>query len=70
MTQSAWNEEVLPMFEHTCQLAKLQPLPPEMLRLLNALRANQNEIGRFLGTVTGTSVAPVRSCRSRPQISS
>jgi flavin-dependent dehydrogenase len=48
------NEEVLPMFEHTCQLAKLQPPPPEMLSLLNALRANQNETGRFLGTITGT----------------
>jgi len=48
------NEEVLPMFEHTTQLAKLQPPPPEMLRLLNALRSNQDEIGRFIGTVTGT----------------
>jgi flavin-dependent dehydrogenase len=48
------NEEVLPMFEYTCQLAKLEPPPPEMLRLFNALRANQNETGRFLGTVTGT----------------
>jgi flavin-dependent dehydrogenase len=48
------NEEVLPMFEHTCQLAKLEPPPSEMLRLLNALRCNQSETGRFLGTVTGT----------------
>lgn len=48
------NEEVLPMFEYTTQLAKLEPPPPEMLSLLNALRASQNETGRFLGTVTGT----------------
>jgi flavin-dependent dehydrogenase len=48
------NEEVLPMFQYTCQLAKLEPPPTEMLRLLNALRTNQNEAGRFLGTVTGT----------------
>src|SRR5688572_16727134 len=48
------NEEVLPMFDYTCQLAKLEPLPAEMLRLLNALRTNQIETGRFLGTVTGT----------------
>ena len=52
------NEEVLPMFEHTCQLAKLEPPPPEMLRFLNALRANQIETGRFLGTVTGTVPIP------------
>lgn len=52
------NEEVLPMFEHTCQLAKLEPPPPEMLRFLNALRANQIETGRFLGTVTGTVSIP------------
>ena len=48
------NEEVLPMFEHTCQLAGLEPPPSEMLHLLNALRDNLHETGRFLGTVTGT----------------
>jgi flavin-dependent dehydrogenase len=48
------NEEVLPMFEYTTQLAKLEPPPPEMLSLLNALRVNPKETGRFLGTVTGT----------------
>jgi hypothetical protein len=29
-----------------------------MLGLLNALRANQTETGRFLGTVTGTVSIP------------
>lgn len=48
------NEEVLPMFEYTCQLAKLEPPPIEMLRLFNALRTNPIETRRFLGTVTGT----------------
>ena len=48
------NEEVLPMFEHNCQLAMLKPPPPEMVELLNALRGNSVEIGRFLGTVAGT----------------
>ena len=48
------NEEVLPMFEHTTQLAKLGAPPPEMLRLLDALRGDGEETGRFLGTVTGT----------------
>ena len=46
------------MFEHTCQLAKLEPLPPEMLHFFNALRGNQNETGRLLGTITGTVPIP------------
>lgn len=48
------NEEVQAMFEHNTQLARLKPPPPEMLALLNALRGNRVEIGRFLGTVAGT----------------
>ena len=52
------NEEVLPMFEHTTQLARLAPPPPEMVSLLAALRDNPQETGRFLGTVTGTVSIP------------
>ena len=52
------NEEVLPMFEHTTQLARLAPPPPEMVSLLEALRDNPSETGRFLGTVTGTVSIP------------
>ena len=48
------NQEVMAMFEHTCQLAKLEPHQPGMLHLLDALKCNQNETSRFLGTVTGT----------------
>jgi flavin-dependent dehydrogenase len=48
------NNEVLAMFEHNTQLAMLEPPPPEMVALLNALRGNSFEIGRFLGTVAGT----------------
>ncbi|HYG10630.1 MAG TPA: NAD(P)/FAD-dependent oxidoreductase [Pyrinomonadaceae bacterium] len=48
------NEEVLPMFEYTTQLAKLEAFPPEMLSLLDALRGDEKEAGRFLGTVAGT----------------
>ena len=48
------NDEVIEMFEHNCQLAMLEPPPPEMVTLLNALRGNPVEIGRFLGTVAGT----------------
>lgn len=48
------NNEVLAMFEHNTQLAMLEPPPPEMVALLNALRGNSFEIDRFLGTVAGT----------------
>ena len=48
------NDEVLAMFEHNCELARLEPPPPEMVSLLTALRGNPVEIGRFLGTVAGT----------------
>lgn len=48
------NEKVMPMFEHNCQLASLQPPPPELLSLFSALRNNQVETDRFLGTVAGT----------------
>ena len=48
------NEEVMPMFEHTCQLAGLAPPPAEMQQLFAALRGNRREIDRFLGTVAGT----------------
>lgn len=47
------NAEVMAMFEHTCQLASLAPPPPEMLQLLAALRGDQHETARFLGTVIG-----------------
>jgi flavin-dependent dehydrogenase len=52
------NQELLPMFEHTCQLAKLEPPPLETLKLFAALRANEEETGRMLGTITGTVSIP------------
>ncbi|HEX8118414.1 MAG TPA: NAD(P)/FAD-dependent oxidoreductase [Pyrinomonadaceae bacterium] len=52
------NEEVLPMFEHTVQLAHLLPPPPEMFGLLEALREDPREAGRFVGTVAGTVSIP------------
>lgn len=52
------NQEVMPMFEHTCQLAKLEAPPAEMLSFINALRGNQTETDRFLGTITGTVSIP------------
>jgi 2-polyprenyl-6-methoxyphenol hydroxylase-like FAD-dependent oxidoreductase len=48
------NEQVMPMYEFTCGLAALQAPPPEMQALFGALRGNQAETDRFLGTIAGT----------------
>ncbi len=46
------------LYEMTCQFAALQPPPPEMQQLLGALRGNQEQTDRFLGTVVGTYPIP------------
>lgn len=61
------NREVMAMFEHTCQLARLAPPTPEMIELLEALRGDREESGRFLGTVTGT--VPVQEFFSPENVS-
>jgi 2-polyprenyl-6-methoxyphenol hydroxylase-like FAD-dependent oxidoreductase len=49
------NAAVLPMYDFTCQLANLaEPPAPELQQLLAALRGNQAETNRFLGTWAGT----------------
>lgn len=52
------NEHVLPMYEFTCQLASFEPPPPQMQQLFVALRGNQAETNRFLGTIAGTVSIP------------
>jgi 2-polyprenyl-6-methoxyphenol hydroxylase-like FAD-dependent oxidoreductase len=42
------------MYESTCERARLQPLPPQVLALFHALRHNQPEADRFFGTDAGT----------------
>ena len=39
--QSTRDEHVLPMFEFTCQLATLEPPPPELQQLFGAVHGNQ-----------------------------
>jgi flavin-dependent dehydrogenase len=48
------NEAALPAYEFTCQLAALEPPPPEMQQLFAALRHNQGQTDRFFGTMAGT----------------
>lgn len=52
------NEAVMPMYGMTLQFAALQPPPPEMQQLFEALRHNQEETDRFFGTVAGTVPIP------------
>lgn len=52
------NEASVPMYEFTCQMAALQPPPPEMQQLLGALAGNQAETDQFLGVIAGTTPIP------------
>jgi flavin-dependent dehydrogenase len=42
------------LYEFTCQLATLEPPPPEQQRLFAALRYNQEQTDRFFGVMAGT----------------
>jgi flavin-dependent dehydrogenase len=48
------NAGSFPMYEMTCQLAALEPLPAEMLQLFEALRYNQEDTDRFIGVTAAT----------------
>lgn len=52
------NEATLPIYKLTCQFATLQPPPPEMQALFAALRGDQEQTNRFIGTVAGTVPTP------------
>jgi flavin-dependent dehydrogenase len=49
------NEAAMPIYDFTCQLAALEPPPPEMQQLFGALLGNQADTNRFLGVVEGTT---------------
>jgi hypothetical protein len=48
------NDATAQTYETTVQFAQLQPPPPEMQPLFEALRDDPYQTGRFFGTVTGT----------------
>lgn len=56
--QGRRDERARPMYEFTCELARLEPPPPEMQRLFAALRANQEETNAFYSALTGCSPLP------------
>jgi 2-polyprenyl-6-methoxyphenol hydroxylase-like FAD-dependent oxidoreductase len=48
------DEAALPIYEFTCQLAPLEPPPPEMQQLFGALASNPAETNRFFGLFAQT----------------
>jgi len=48
------NEDALPVYDFTYQLASLAPPAPEMQALFGALRENQEETNRFFGLMART----------------
>lgn len=52
------NLAAMPHYELDCQLASLEPPPPEMQQLLTVLSGNPTETTRFLGSLQGTVPIP------------
>jgi flavin-dependent dehydrogenase len=52
--QRVRDEQVLPMYEFTSELATLEPPPPEMQQLLGAVHGNQDAMDDFVSVVAGT----------------
>lgn len=52
--QRARDQHVTPMYEFTCELAKLQPPPPEMQQLLMAIHGKQQAMDGFVRMSAGT----------------
>jgi 2-polyprenyl-6-methoxyphenol hydroxylase-like FAD-dependent oxidoreductase len=52
--QQQRDSTVMPMYQSTCDRARLEPPQPEVLALFSALRHNQSEVDRFFGLDAGT----------------
>jgi len=52
--QRARDRHVLPMYEFTCQLATLEPPPPQMQQLFGAIHGNQKAMDGFVQMNAGT----------------
>ena len=53
--QSTRDAHVLPMYDFTCQLATLEPPPPEMQQLLGAVHGNQEAMDGFAHVNAGVT---------------
>ena len=52
------NERVMPMYQFTTELARLEPPPPEMQALFGALHGNQDATDQFFAAMTGSLPIP------------
>jgi flavin-dependent dehydrogenase len=56
--QRARDEEAMPIYEFTCDFAKIEPPPPEMQQLIGAMYGNQEAMDGFVSVMAGTLPAP------------
>ena len=56
--QHTRDQQVLPIFDFTTQLATLAPPPPEMQQLLGAVHGNTEAMNDFASVTAGT-VSPI-----------
>jgi 2-polyprenyl-6-methoxyphenol hydroxylase-like FAD-dependent oxidoreductase len=56
--QQRRDEVAMPIYEFTCEQAKFEPPSPEMQRLFQALRGNQEDTNRFFGLIAQTTSNP------------
>ncbi len=56
--QRARDDVALPIYELTCEFAKLEPPPPDMQQLIGAMPSNQEAIDGFASVMAGTLPAP------------
>jgi len=56
--QRARDEDALPIYEFTCDFAKIEPPPPEMQQLIGAMHGNQEAMDGFVSVMAGTLPAP------------
>ena len=56
--QQQRDAAAMPMFELTCQLAAMEPPPPEMQQLLGAVHGNQEAMDGFVSVMAGTLGPP------------
>jgi 2-polyprenyl-6-methoxyphenol hydroxylase-like FAD-dependent oxidoreductase len=56
--QQTRDRRALPMFEFTCDLARLQPPPPELRQLLEAVQTSQEAMDGFVSVIAGTVPVP------------
>jgi hypothetical protein len=56
--QKTRDEHVLPMYDFTCQMATMEPPPPEIAQVLGAVSTNRDASDAFASMIAGTLPVP------------